>query len=255
MTEPALEVVGVTKRFGNFVALDGVDLAVAPGTLHAIIGPNGAGKTTLFNILTGQLRPTSGQVRVRGRPLNRAPIHRRVRLGIARSFQVTSIFQELSVLENVRLAAQGLASRAALAFWSPLTTESEAIDRAREVVERVGLERVSRRAAAALSHGQQRLLEVAMALAPDPEILLLDEPTSGMGANDLPVMEDLLTELTGAYTIVVVEHNMALIMRAASRVAVLLSGRIVVDAEPDVVRADPQVQRAYLGQELDAPAV
>jgi branched-chain amino acid transport system ATP-binding protein len=249
---PALQAVGVVKRFGSFTALESIDLAVRPGTLHAIIGPNGAGKTTLFNVLTGQLAPSAGTVLVHGDQVHRLPVHRRVGLGLARCFQVTSLFPDLSVAENLRLAAQGRHASRAFNFWSSVGSHRAAIERAHAVLERVGLERVADRRAAELSHGQQRLLEVAMSIAPEPRILLLDEPTSGMGIDDVPLMERLLRELTGEYTIVMIEHNMAMTMRVADRIAVLVAGNILLDGEPRDIRADERVQRAYLGQGLSA---
>lgn len=253
VSDPAVvEVANLRKKFGDFSALDGVNLTVRSGSLHAIIGPNGAGKTTFFNILTGQLRPSSGDIRVHGRTLGQIPVHRRVNRGLGRSFQVTTLFRELSVLENVRLAVGGVHARRAYTFWSKVATSGADVDRAHECLERVGLAAMSTRLAGELSHGQQRLLELAMALAPRPEILLLDEPTSGMGADDIPAMETLLATLRGSYTVIVIEHNMAMTMRVADQVAVLVAGQVLIDAAPAVVRANAEVQRAYLGQDSDA---
>ncbi len=248
----ALEAVGVAKRFGNFTALEQIDIAVQAGTLHAIIGPNGAGKTTFFNVLTGQLAPSEGTVLVDGQEVHRTPAHRRVGLGLARCFQVTSLFPELTVLENLRLAAQGAHAAQALNFLTALGRRRAPLERAREVLHQVGLQQVGHRQAAELSHGQQRLLEVGMSLAPRPKILLLDEPTSGMGIDDVPLMERLLHELTGEYTIIMIEHNMAMTMRVASRIAVLVAGRILLDGAPAEIRSDERVQRAYLGQGFSA---
>lgn len=249
---PAIEVDGVRKRFGGFVALDGVSLLVEPGQLFAIIGPNGAGKTTLFNVLTGQLRPSSGEVRVHGEAVSAVPVYRRVNVGLGRSFQVTSLFRELPVFENVRLAAAGAQAGRSLNFWSRLGTRHAYVDRAHACLEQVGLGAMASRTASELSHGQQRLLEVAMALAPEPEVLLLDEPTSGMGADDIPAMETLLADLTRSYTVVVIEHNMAMTMRIADQIAVLVAGKVLIQAEPAAVRANTDVQRAYLGRDADA---
>lgn len=251
-TSPALQAVGVAKRFGSYTALEQIDIAVARGTLHAIIGPNGAGKTTLFNVLTGQVAPSGGKVLVDGHEVHRTPAHRRVSLGLARCFQVTSLFPDLSVVENLRLAAQGAHAAQAFNFLTSVGGRSAPRARAEVVMQQVGLESVAHRQVAELSHGQQRLLEVAMSLAPRPKILLLDEPTSGMGIDDVPLMEQLLHELTGEYTIVMIEHNMAMTMRVADRVAVLVAGRILLDGEPEDIRADERVQRAYLGQGLSA---
>lgn len=249
---PALHVVGVGKRFGKFTAIESIDLSVRPGSLHAVIGPNGAGKTTFFNLLTGQLTPSRGTIEVFGRPANGVPVHRRLELGLARCFQVTNLFPELTVLENVRLAAQGRHARQAFDFWNGLERKRSVIEQSHRALERVGLAPVAQRRAAELSHGQQRLLEVALCLAPDPKILLLDEPTSGMGIDDIPVMESLLRELTGDYTIVMIEHNMAMTMRVADRISVLVAGKVLIEGRPDEVRTDERVQRAYLGEGLSA---
>lgn len=247
----AVELAGVTRRFGGFTALDEVNLTIAPGTLHAIIGPNGAGKTTLFNILTGRLRPTAGRVLVDGRPAHQSPEHRRVAMGVARSFQVTSLFQDLTVRENVRLAASGRRLRRALSMWRPVEHDHAGLVRAGEVLDQVGLGRVAERRAAELSHGQQRLLEVAMALAPRPRILLLDEPTSGMGVDDIPAMESLLARLAGTHTVVMIEHNMALTMCIADNITVLVSGRVLTSGPPERIQSDIEVRRAYLGGESE----
>jgi branched-chain amino acid transport system ATP-binding protein len=244
----ALNVVDVTKRFGGFTALNGVSLTVREGELHAVIGPNGAGKTTLFDIVTGQLRPTSGTVEMGGRKLNHASVHERVKFGLARSFQVTSLFQELTAFENVRLAAQGKSVGHARQFWGNVSWNDDIVERTHEVIDEVGLHRVAGRRASELSHGQQRLVEVAMALAPHPKILLLDEPTSGVGVDDIPMMERLLSKLVGPYTILMIEHNMSVTMKTANRISVLMAGEIIAHGDPSDIRNDERVKRAYLGQ-------
>lgn len=242
-----LQVENMSMRFGDLVALHEVDLAVRPNTVHAIIGPNGAGKTTLFNILTGRLRPTSGRARYRGREITGLPVHRRVRLGISRSFQITSVFQELTVRENVRLAAQGAHSSRSLDFWRHVARQRSSHERADAVLERVGLDPVAGVLAGELSHGRQRILEVAMALAPGPQLMLLDEPTSGMGVEDIDMMQSLLTDLGQDHTLVVIEHNMTLTMRVADRISVLVGGEVLTEGTPDDIRRSPAVQKAYLG--------
>ena len=239
-----LEVEDVARSFGELRALDGVNLAVRPRTIHAVIGPNGAGKTTLFNILTGRLRPTRGDVRYQGRRITDVPVHRRVKLGIGRSFQVTTLFQELPAEENVRLAAGGPRSGRALNFWGPAPAPPSSVA---EVLDRVGLAHAARVRAGELSHGQQRILEVAMALAARPQLLLLDEPTSGMGVEDVGRMEALLADLGRDHTLVFIEHNMNLTMRVADRITVLVGGRVLAEGEPGAIRGSRAVQEAYLG--------
>lgn len=242
-TAPVLEVDDVARSFGDLRALNGVSLAVRPRTIHAIIGPNGAGKTTLFNILTGRLRPTRGTVRYLGRRITDVPAHRRVKLGISRSFQVTTLFQELPAEENVRLAAGGPRSRRALNFWGRVPHEPAV----GEILDRVGLAHAADVRAGELSHGQQRILEVAMALAAGPRLMLLDEPTSGMGVEDVGRMESLLTDLGRDHTLVFIEHNMNLTMRVADQITVLVGGQVLTDGEPREISGSAAVQEAYLG--------
>jgi branched-chain amino acid transport system ATP-binding protein len=226
-----------------------VDLQIARGSLHAVIGPNGAGKTTLFNMLTGQLSPTAGQIFVHGAAVHQTPVHERVKHGLARSFQITSVFDSLTVRENGRLAAQGRHARQALRFWPAALENDKVRRRVDETLQRVGLEKRAARIAGELSHGEQRLLEVAMALAPNPDVLLLDEPMSGMGIDDVPLLEHLLGKLKSDFTIVMVENNMAVTMRLAYRITVMVAGQVLVEGAPSVVRSDERVQKAYLGEE------
>jgi branched-chain amino acid transport system ATP-binding protein len=248
MTAAYVECRAVRRQFGGLVALDDVSLTVARGEIRALIGPNGAGKSTLFNVLTGTLRPTSGTVRFKGDLLTGLPPHEVCRRGVSRTFQLTSLFARLSALENVRLAAQARARRR----WSVLPLDPAAgptASAAAEALDRVGLAHVAGSPAGLLSHGDQRLLEVAMALAQGPELLLLDEPTQGLSVEETARTVELLRTLLaeGGLTVLLVEHDMEVVFSLARRITVLHHGRVIGDGTPADVQANPEVQAAYLG--------
>ncbi|CAN7316889.1 ABC transporter ATP-binding protein [Variovorax sp. LjRoot178] len=246
-TEFLLEARQVTKHYGKFVALGGVDLRVRRNTVHSVIGPNGAGKTTLFHMLTGTLGVTGGSITFDGQDVTREPVHVRVRKGMARSFQVTSLFSTLTVRENLRLAAQGVNAKRAFNLWrlpQGRWSCAELVDR---VIERLGLQNQERSAAGSLSHGQQRRLEVGMALAAQPKAIFLDEPTSGMGIDDLDDMKTLIADLGRDYTVVLIEHNMGIVMDISHTVTVMQQGQVLVEGAPNAVRDDERVRTAYLG--------
>lgn len=237
----------VTKHYGSFVALGGVDLRVKRNTIHSVIGPNGAGKTTLFHMLTGTVGVTSGQITFDGHNVTREADHVRVKRGMARSFQVTSLFASLTVRENLRLAAQGVTAKRAMNCWR--TPEggwscSETVDR---VLERLGLQRMRDSVASLLSHGQQRRLEVGMTLAANPKAIFLDEPTSGMGVDDLSEMKELIADLARDHTVVLIEHNMGIVMDISDMITVMQQGRVLVEGPPSEIRNDERVRSAYLG--------
>jgi branched-chain amino acid transport system ATP-binding protein len=218
-----------------------------PRTVHSVIGPNGAGKTTLFHVLTGTLPITAGKITFDGHDVTHEPDHKRVRRGVARSFQVTSLFASLSVRENLRLAAQGVDARRALNAWKPPRGALEHADVVDSVLERLTLQRFAGTAAGALSHGQQRRLEVGMALAARPKAIFLDEPTSGMGIDDLADMKHLIRSLRDDYTVVLIEHNMGIVMDISDTITVMQQGRVLVEGRPDDIRGDERVRSAYLG--------
>lgn len=247
---PILQVQGLRKCYGGLVATDGVDLSVRAGEIHALIGPNGAGKTTLIQQLSGALRPDGGRIVFDGLDITAWPMHRRVRGGLARSFQVTSIFARLSVLDNVALALQAR-SGSSLGLWRPARVEAERYAQAAAVLQRVGLQQRAAQTAGALSHGEQRQLEVGMVLATGARLLLLDEPMAGMGPEESARMVDLLGSLRGTHTLLLVEHDMDAVFRLADTVSVLVSGRVIASGPPAAIRADAAVRRAYLGDELD----
>ena len=243
---PALAVAGIEKRFDGFRALGPVSFTVADAGVHAFIGPNGAGKTTLFNCLTGRLRPTAGAVRLGGRDITAMAPHRRVHHGLARSFQITNLFPNLTVHENARLAAQALSPRA-FDLWRDRARLAQVTARADELLERLALTARAQTVAGLLSHGEQRRLEIAMALAGQPQVLLLDEPTSGMGIDDIDTMTRLIEALGRTMAVVLIEHNIRLVMRISRSITVLHRGAILRQGLPAEIAADPQVKAAYLG--------
>jgi branched-chain amino acid transport system ATP-binding protein len=246
-----LRVSGLVKRFGGLVATDGVDLSVEPGELHAVIGPNGAGKTTLINQLSGELVPDAGTITFEGRDITSLPVHARALAGFSRSYQITSVFPEFSARQNVMLAAQAHAGHS-FRFWRPAAAESALIDRARAALEQVGLADRADVPAVAFAHGEHRQLEIAMTLATQPKLLLLDEPMAGMGGHESAAMIALLSRLKGRYGIVLVEHDMDAVFALADRISVLVYGRVIACATPAAIRANADVREAYLGDEAVA---
>ena len=234
------------KSFGRFVALRGISASFEAGKLTAIIGPNGAGKSTYFNLLSGALVPSSGRVEFEGRDITGTPQHRFARLGIAKSFQITTVFPLLSTQENVRVALQALVSR--YDIWRPRARLPGLAERAAALLETVGLLHRRDRPAASLAHGEQRALEIAMALASDPRLLLLDEPTAGMSPEETRTMMDLILRLAAQRTVILVEHKMKLVMSISDRVLVLHHGELLAEGTPDEIRANDTVRRVYLGQ-------
>ncbi len=251
---PLLEVSGLRMSYGRFAALAGVDLRVRPRTIHSVIGPNGAGKTTLFHCVTGTRHPTAGRVTFDGADVTRLASHRRTAIGMARSFQITSLFQALTVRENVRLAVQARAAWSVADLWRRADGREETLAAADAVLRRIGLDGRSGALAGELSHGQQRILEVGLAIAARPRMLFLDEPTSGMGVEDVPAITALVRDLAREHTILLIEHNMGIVMSISDRVTVMHQGRVLVEGTPDEVRRDPRVRAAYLGEDVDARA-
>jgi branched-chain amino acid transport system ATP-binding protein len=247
MSKPLLQVERLAKRFGGVVATDDLALNVADGELHAIIGPNGAGKTTLIAQLSGQLRPDSGRIRFAGHDITALPMYRRSRLGLARSFQITSLFLDLSVFDNVALAVQAHAGHS-FRFWRDARSEPELRQPARAALERVGLGARADLPASVLSHGEHRQLELAMALAGEPRMLLLDEPMAGLGPEESAAMLELLRGLKRELTILLIEHDMEAVFALAERITVLVYGRVIASGEPAVIRANDDVRQAYLGE-------
>ncbi len=246
MSTPLLSVENIGRRFGGFVALEGVTAAFEPNKVTAIIGPNGAGKSTFFNVLSGALPPSTGAIRFKGRDLTGTPQHRFVHLGIARSYQITNIFPQLSVRENVRVAAQAFRSRYNILTNRKRLTELD--DKADAALAAVGLHGRRDETAKFLAHGQQRALEIAIALVAAPELLLLDEPTAGMGPEETKDMVALIEKLAAERTILLVEHKMKMILGLSDRILVLHHGKLIADGSPQEIQADQEVRRVYLGQ-------
>jgi branched-chain amino acid transport system ATP-binding protein len=241
----------LVKRFGGVVATDGVSLEIASGEVHALIGPNGAGKTTLIGQICGSLRPDAGRIFFEEHDITSLPQHARVRAGLARSFQLTSLFGRFTVLDNLALAVQAR-SGSSFSFWKPVVSERELFDQALSILEMIGLSQKRNLPAAALAHGEQRALELGLALATQPRLVLLDEPMAGMGPDESERMLGLVERIRGRVTVLLVEHDMDAVFRLAQRISVLVSGRIIATGLPDEIRKSAQVRRAYLGEEVPA---
>jgi branched-chain amino acid transport system ATP-binding protein len=247
MARALLEIEGLTKRFGGVVAADGISLAIWPGELHAIIGPNGAGKSTLVAQLSGEIVPDSGHIRFDGRDITTSPVYRRSQLGLARSFQVTTLFSDFTAIDNVALSVQAHAGHS-FRFWRDARRETDLREPARTALVRVGLGERAGTLVADLSHGERRQLEIAMALAARPRMLLLDEPMAGMGLDESARLVDILRTLKGNITVMLIEHDIDAVFALADRISVLVYGRIIASGEPSAIRADVAVREAYLGE-------
>jgi branched-chain amino acid transport system ATP-binding protein len=248
VADALLEIDGLTKRFGGVVASDAISLRILSGELHAIIGPNGAGKTTLIGQLTGEIAPDSGRIRFDARDITALPVYRRSQIGLARSFQIASLFPDFTALDNVALAVQAHAGHS-FRFWHDARREAALREPARIALARAGLAERADVLAADLSHGERRQLEIAMALAAAPRMLLLDEPMAGMGAEESARLVATLRQLKGGVTVLLIEHDMDAVFALADRISVLVYGRVIASGEPAAIRADAAVREAYLGEQ------
>ncbi|MHA3902884.1 ABC transporter ATP-binding protein [Castellaniella sp. WN] len=244
---PVLQTHGLVRRFGGFVATDHVDLSIAPGARHALIGPNGAGKTTLINLLTGYLEPSAGRVELMGRDVTRMPQHERARQGLVRTFQINQLFMDMTVLESVALAVSernGLGTR----WWRPLSARGEIIDEAVAILDRLKLLSDAHETTRNLAYGRQRLIEIALALALRPKVLLLDEPAAGVPTGESQELFETIAQLPRDVTILLIEHDMNLVFRFAERISVLVSGALLIEDTPEVIAHHPRVKEVYLGE-------
>lgn len=248
MTEPVLAVTGLSKRFGALAVTDGVGFDVRPGEIHALIGPNGAGKTTLIHQICGRLQPDAGSIRFLGQDITRLAAHRRAQRGLARTFQITHLLPGFTTLQNVATAVQRRRG-SSFRFFRPVGRDGEIEATARALLQQTGLAGRADVPAAALSHGEKRQLELAMALALDPKLLVLDEPMAGTGREETARLVDLLRGLAGGLPMILVEHDMSAVFALADRISVLVYGRVVATGTPEEIRADPQVRAAYLGED------
>jgi branched-chain amino acid transport system ATP-binding protein len=251
VADPLLQIDGLVKRFGGLTATNDVMLSVERGEVHALIGPNGAGKTTLIQLISGGLQADAGTIRLNGVNITGASMHARVHRGLARSYQITNIFRNLTVLDNVALAVQAR-SGSSFSFFRPVRTERKLFEEARALLDEIGLADRASILAQSLSHGEQRQLEVAIALATRPHLLLLDEPMAGMGSEELHKMVQLLRKLKSKVTLLLVEHDMDAVFQLADSISVLVYGRIIATGTGDEIRAHPEVRKAYLGEEVPA---
>lgn len=249
MTKPLLHIEKLVKRFGGLTATDRADLSVAEGKIHALIGPNGAGKTTLIAQISGAMLSDSGRIVFAGNDITKLPMDERARLGLVRSYQITSIFGRLSVLDNIALAVQAIEG-SSFRFWSSARSEKERYEKAHAVAQRVGLGTRLNQLAQALSHGEQRQLEVGLALASSPQLLLLDEPMAGMGPEETERMVGLLDSLRGETTVVLVEHDMDAVFKLADTISVLVFGKVIATGNAQEIKDNPSVKVAYLGDDF-----
>lgn len=244
-----LETRGLVKKFGSFVATNGVDLCIQAGARHALIGPNGAGKTTLINLLTGFLKPTAGEVLLKGQTVTRLRQHRRVQLGLVRTFQINRLFAELTVFESVLMAVnerRGLAS----SFWRPWSAFSEAVEETNQLLADMRLADVADERTRNVAYGKQRLLEIALALAMRPNVLLLDEPAAGVPASESRELFQTIARLPRNVTILLIEHDMDLVFRFAERISVLVNGGLLTEDVPEAIARNPKVKEVYLGEAI-----
>jgi branched-chain amino acid transport system ATP-binding protein len=248
MTKPLLDIRNLVKRFGGLVATNHASLSVFEGEMHALIGPNGAGKTTLINQISGEFRSDEGQLLFNGIDITGMSMHKRVAVGLARSYQITSVFKRLTVLDNVALAVQAR-SGSSFRFWKPAIDDVKVFDEAGQVLEQVGLAGKADTLAGSLAHGEQRQLELGITLATKPKLLLLDEPMAGMGPDESERMVSLLSALKGQATVLLIEHDMSAVFRLADRISTLVYGRVISTGTPHEIRNDPEVKKAYLGEE------
>lgn len=245
--KPVLQTHDLVRNFGGFVATDKVNLSIAPGARHALIGPNGAGKTTLINLLTGYLEPTSGRISLLGQDVTQMPQHVRCRHGLVRTFQINQLFMNMTVLESVALAVsehQGLGTQ----WWKPLAAHAEVLDEAAAILEQLHLLNDAYELTRDLAYGRQRLIEIALALALHPKVLLLDEPAAGVPTGESRELFDTIAQLPQDVTIVLIEHDMNLVFRFAQRISVLVSGALLLEDTPDVIAHHPKVKEVYLGE-------
>ena len=247
MPEPLLKVESLTKRFGGVVPADAISLDVPVGEFHAVIGPNGAGKTTLISLLAGEISPQGGTIYFEGSDITGSPVHRRSAIGIARSFQISSLFADFTTLDNVALAVQAHRGHS-FRFWRNARHEKGLREPAQAALARVGLSARAHVRVEKLSHGERRQLEIAMALSTGPRLLLLDEPLAGMGPDESARMVSLLRQLKGSTTILLIEHDMEAVFALADRLTVLVYGRIIASGPPETIRSDEAVRQAYLGE-------
>ncbi len=247
----ALQIRGLHKRFGGVLATDDVSLTVEPGELHAIIGPNGAGKSTLIGQIAGEIQPDAGAIELFGQDISKLSVYRRARAGLARTYQITQLAREFTALDNVLLAVNAHLARVFQA-WTPAHDHEQAVGMAEQALRQVGLEHTLERSVAELAHGEQRQLEIAMALATRPKLLLLDEPLAGMSQSESVAMIELLAGLKGRYPILLVEHDMQAVFALADRISVLVYGRVIASDRPEAIRIHPEVRAAYLGEEMPA---
>lgn len=249
LQSPALlQVDKLVKRFGGLVATDHAQLNVVQGTIHALIGPNGAGKTTLIHQISGALQPDEGSLRFDGHDVTSIPMHERVHRGLVRSYQITNIFKRLSVLDNLALVVQAR-SGSSLRFWHAARVEKARYEEAAALAERCGLGSRKHAISGLLSHGEQRQLELGLALAANPKLLLLDEPMAGMGSDDSERMVELMLSLRGPFTILLIEHDMDAVFRLADTISTLVFGRVIATGTPDQIKNHPDVRAAYLGDD------